>query len=309
MDSILYFDGHCDTISHQLCRGGSLLRNGGHVDLERAARLGGYAQIFAIFADSAKYRGSGFLQADWQHSRLFKALTENVSRVAFCRTAAEIEAAVCAGRTAVLLGIEGGELLDCDKANIPAAAHWGVRYVTLTWNHANAISGTNREEPERGLSAPGREFVRTLYANGIYADVSHLSDAGFWDLVHMKPGPILATHSNSRAVCPHPRNLTDDMFRAVRDSGGVVGLNFCQDFVGGDPDSAESLLRHADRFLSLGGEDTLCFGGDFDGCDTLCGGVRGLQSIPALYETFRSHGYDRPLLDKLFFQNWLRMFR
>lgn len=303
-----YFDGHCDTISRCMQTGEHLLQNNGHVDLVRGREFAAYAQIFALFLDAGNAAGPLFPVAERQYAYLMQEIAENRERVAFCRTAEEVDHAAKAGKIAALLGIEGAELLDCKVEHIATAAAWGARYLTLTWNYANAISGSNRQCIHCGLSDYGREFVRELYRCGILPDVSHLSDAGFWDLISMGLGPVIATHSNSRAVCPHPRNLTDDMFRAIVQTGGVVGMNFFQGFVGGDVQSFEQLLRHVDHFMELGGENTLCMGGDLDGCDQLCSGMQGLQSVPALYAAFRAHGYDVPLLDKLFFENWLRMF-
>lgn len=302
-----YFDGHCDTISRCDQTGESLLQNSGQIDLLRGGKFAAYAQFFALFFDPDHADGALFPITERLHNRFLHELAMNPSRISLCLTADEIRRAEREGRIAALLGIEGADLLDCKLEHIDTVASWGTRYLTLTWNHANAISGTNHERVDCGLSDYGRVFVRELYRCGILPDVSHLSDPGFWDLVSMELGPVIATHSNSRAICAHPRNLTDDMFRAIVQTGGIVGINFYQAFVGGDAHSFDTLLRHVDHFLELGGENTLCFGGDMDGCEKLCGGMRGLQSIPTLYETFRRHGYDSALLDKLFFQNWLHM--
>lgn len=302
-----YFDGHCDTISRCDQTEERLLKNSGHVDLARGESFPAYAQIFALFFDAGNASGPLLPVAERQYARLMQEIAANRERIAFCRTAAEVRCAAKTGKIAALLGIEGAEMLDCKIDHISAAAAWGARYLTLTWNYANAISGSNQQCTHCGLSDYGRAFVRELYRCGILPDASHLSDQGFWDLVSMGLGPVIATHSNSRAVCAHPRNLTDDMFRAIVQTGGVVGINFFQEFVGGDTHGFEPLLRHVDHFLELGGENTLCFGGDLDGCDRLCGGMQGLESVPALYEAFRAHGYDAPLLDKLFFENWLRL--
>ena len=119
--------------------------------------------------------------------------------------------------------------------------------------------------------------------------------------------PIVASHSNARALCPHSRNLTDDMFRAIRDSGGVVGINYYRGFVGGSGDM-EALAAHIEHFLALNGEKTLCFGGDMDGCDVLAAGIDGLQSISALYDFLQRRGYSESLLEDLFWNNLRRMF-
>ena len=206
---------------------------------------------------------------------------------------------------AALLSIEGAELLNCRIERIETVAQWGTRLMNLTWNFPNAISGTNLRETDRGLSAYGRDFVREMEDNQIYADVSHLSDAGFWDLVRIARKPIVASHSNSRYLCGHSRNLTDDMFRAIRDSGGVVGMNFYRAFVG---EGEDALVAHVEHFLELGGEKTVCFGGDLDGCDVLAGGLQGVQDVPIIYEVLRRRGYSEALLEDLFWNNLRRLF-
>ena len=160
--------------------------------------------------------------------------------------------------------------------------------------------------PEQGLTAYGREFLRRMEELSIYVDVSHLSDAGFWDVVRLSRQPVVASHSNSRAVCPHRRNLTDDMFRAIRDSGGVAGLNYYQHFVGDDP-TMEGLVRHVEHFLELDGERSLCLGGDMDGCELLAGGMRGLEDVPLLWQALADRGYPQSLLEDLFWNNLRRL--
>lgn len=178
--------------------------------------------------------------------------------------------------------------------------------MNLTWNHANALSGSHREEPERGLSDKGIAFARRAWELGILPDVSHLSDAGFWDLVRAARGPILASHSNSRAVCGHTRNLTDDQFLAVRDSGGVVGINLFTAFVGGDG-SMDALLAHFEHFLELGGEKTLALGSDWDGDITGAGGIRGAEDMCRLAEAMERKNYGEDLIRAIFYGNLARL--
>ena len=305
---IPYFDAHCDTIGMALGAEESLRRNRHCIDLERGMTLGRYAQIFALYDDVDHTPAAQMWErCCYLHRRLEKELAENRDRVALCRIGTEIDRAISENRTAALLSIESADLLQSRIERIETVAGWGTRLMNLTWNHANAISGSNARESERGLSAHGRDFVRELEAYGIYADVSHLSDAGFWDLVRMARQPIVASHSNARALCPHGRNLTDDMFRAVRDSGGVVGINYYKGFVGGSSD-LDALARHIEHFLALDGEKTLCFGSDFDGCDPLTDGITGLESVPGLYAFLRQRGYSEALLKDLFWNNLRRMF-
>ena len=306
MERIPCFDAHCDTVSACLHTGRSLRQNPGQLDLERLRAFSPAAQIFAIFADSARYDPDGlWAEVLRQKDFFFSEMARNDDLVRFCRTGGEIRAAVGADRIAALLSVEGGELLDCDPGRLEEAAAWGVRCVNLTWNHENALSGSHREGPDRGLTARGRDFVRKAESLGVLVDVSHLSDAGFWDLARIAARPIVATHSDARAVSPHSRNLTDDMFRAIRDTGGCAGLNLYTPFIGGG--AMDDVLRHVEHFLSLDGEKTLCLGGDLDGCDSLAGGLRGAQDMPLLWDALAARGYDRALMEDIFFNNLLRV--
>ena len=182
----------------------------------------------------------------------------------------------------------------------------GVRAVNPTWNHANALSGSNAEEPERGLSPLGRSFVVRLGELGMLADLSHLSDPGFRDVAEMSQKPLFASHSNARAVFFHPRNLTDAQFTAIIDSNGVAGLNLYANFLGERPD-ADTVIAHLEHFWSLGGEKHVALGGDWDGCSALPAGFQGIQDMERLYDRLLQRNYGTSLLDDLFFNNLMRV--
>ena len=322
---IPYFDAHCDTIYRCEETGGEaaldmgaeqadyyaacgcLRRNEGHIDLVRGQEFARYGQFFALYWD-AKNAPQECLFAHCRrlHERFLREMAENRDCIVHCRTGAEVDAAVAQGKMAALLSIEGADLLECEAENLETAHDWGVRLLNPVWNRANSLSGTNCEDTERGLSEMGRDFVRKMEELSIYPDVSHISDAGFWDIIKTARGPVVASHSNARALCHHRRNLTDDQFRAIRDSGGVVGLNLYRDFVGPEG-TVEELVAHAEHFLALDGERTLCIGGDLDGCEALAAGMRGMQDVPRLYEALRERGYGEALLEDIFWNNLRRI--
>ncbi len=306
---IPYFDAHCDTISRCMEAGEGMRENHGHLDF---ARLAGYrpaGAVFAVFHDAAEPPADGMLaEFRRQCDFLAREVEKNADIVTCCKTAVQLHAAHEAGKSAVLLSVEGAELLECDPERLFEAQERGVRSVNLTWNRANALSGSNVEDPQRGLSDRGRAFVRAAEELGIFVDVSHLSDAGFWDVVRMTRRPILATHSNARAVCPHTRNLTDDMFRAVVETGGAAGVNLYARFVASDTAaSMDALVHHIDRFMELGGEKTRCIGADFDGCDALAGGITNVSDMPLLWDALARRGYARETLEAIFAGNLLRV--
>ena len=321
---ISYFDAHCDTIHRCAVRRSdtvgmpddirayfaaveSLRQNGGHVDLLRGGQFRRYAQFFALYHDPDCPPEDGlWAQCLRMHDCFLREMAACADLARHCRTASEVDAAVSDGKIAALLSVEGADLLDCDPDRIGTAADWGVRLLNPVWNHPNVLCGTNKHDTDRGLSQQGRDFIRRLEEHAIYADVSHMSDPGFWDLIGMTHRPVVASHSNSRAVWPHPRNLTDDMFRAIRDSGGVVGINLYSAFVG-QSGSMEELVAHVEHFLALDGEKTLCIGGDLDGCETLAAGMKGVQDVPRLYEALTQRGYGGELLEDIFWNNLMRI--
>ena len=304
--NIPYFDGHCDTIYECMGKGRSLRENSGHVDLMRGQRYGRRAQFFALFDNVRELpEGTAWTKLCQMHDWFCAQAAENADVMALCRTGAEVDAAAAQHKTAALLSIEGADLLDCDMAHLETAASWGVRLLNPVWNNANALCGSCAEEPERGLSARGVAFMARMEELGIYVDVSHISDAGFWDVLRRAKRPVVASHSNARAICPHRRNLTDDMFRAIRDTGGVVGINLYADFVGGD--SMEQLIAHIERFLSLDGEKTVALGGDLDGCEALAAGFSDVQDVAKLYQALEERGYPQTLLEDIFWNNWRRI--
>jgi membrane dipeptidase len=287
------------------CEG--MRQNGGHVDLQRGKNFSRFGQVFALFHDAAEAPADGmWAQCNRLHDFFLCEVAANSDLVRHCRNGEEIDVAVASGKCAALLSMEGADQIECDITKIETVASWGVRLMNPVWNRANVLSGTNLEESDRGLSDYGREFIRELYRHHIYADVSHLSNRGFWDLIEVAEGPVVASHSNSRALCPHRRNLTDEQFCAIRDSGGVVGLNFYLSFVG--ESSMDALVDHVEHFLTLGGEKTLCLGGDLDGCEILAANMQGIQDVPRLYEALVSRGYDETLLYDLFWNNLRRLF-
>ena len=181
----------------------------------------------------------------------------------------------------------------------------GVRMMTLTWNAKNEIGSGS--ESQEGLTPFGRQVVARMEELGMMVDVSHLNDPGFWEVAKLARRPFLATHSDSRAVRDHSRNLTDQQFKAIRDLGGVVGINFCTMFLadvemGRREVTKDQLMAHILHFLDLGGEDTVVLGSDFDGA-TLPAFLEGAGDLGVLRELMLDAGLGEALTDKLCFQN------
>ncbi len=301
------FDAHCDTVYRCWQTGEGLARNTGAVDLERVERaFGCYAQIFALWADPDR-AGPGGPEGDYAALLAYarRQLAANGGRIVLCRTGGEVRRAWAQGRAAALLSVEGAQLLGCDPGRLERAARDGVRVITLTWNRANALSGSHRDHPERGLTEQGRRFVRRMGELGLLVDVSHLSPAGFWDVMELSRRPVLATHSNARAVWEHTRNLTDGQITAIIKNQGFVGLNFYPDFVGGDRD-LDSVRAHLDHILELGGEEQVGLGGDWDGGETIPA-LPDIGALERLYEYLLRRHYPEGVVRGLFYNNLMRV--
>ncbi len=302
------FDGHCDTIS-RLARMPMerLAGNSGQWDLDRVDCYGQQAQFFAIFWDSALPMTKSVVKREFKVFQ--KECKTYRDRIRHCRTAREAKDAMSQGKVAAFLSVEGAELIGCSLDGLQEAYDKGVRAVNLTWNHANALSGSHMDHPEQGLTPLGVEYVQKMQQLGMLVDVSHLSDPGFWGVMENATKPIIASHSNSRAVFSHTRNLTDEQFTAIMKNHGVAGLNAYAAFLGDGVVTGDTLLAHLEHFLSLGGEKNVALGGDWDGCDRLPQGYTGVWSWAEFYETLLQHNYPESLVKDLFFNNLMRTVR
>ena len=312
-----YFDTHCDTISLCLAKGERLRSNGGHVDLDRArANFSPYAQVFAVFTRPT-FGGADYTVPDAPAEVLHKLCFDmigglkaefeaNADILTLCLDANDARNAAAAGKIAAFISVEGAELLKCDRAALKDAYDLGVRVVNMCWNFDNKLTGSCVGASNGGgLTDEGREFVKYAGELGVILDMSHISEAAFWDIAEITEKPIIASHSNAKVLCGHPRNLTDDQFKAIVKLGGVAGLNLYPDFLGECEDMG---LAHVERFLSLGGEKTACIGGDLDGVGSLPPGIEGVQDVGKLYEAMLRRGWSEDLVRDIFYNNALACF-
>lgn len=243
----------------------------------------------------------------------FIALSKEKERLAQVRTYAEIETALNEGRHAALLTVEGGAGI-ASEDDLPFFRDLfavGVRVFGMTWL-TNALGTSNRWEEDggadEGLTALGREVVAEGNRLGMVFDVSHLSDRSFYEMAALSQKPVVATHSNFRALCGHSRNLTDDMARELIRQGGMIGLNLCPAFVHREPErqTVETLFCHLEHGLSLGGEDAMGFGGDIDGIDGYPRPLTEADSIhDQLVEAMLRRNYPERLVNKVCYENYL----
>ena len=306
--NIPVFDLHCDTalalLGDNLRQAGSLRRNNCHIDLERAKTLPGYAQCFACFTTphlDAWGDISPVTVFERELATVLREIEKNSDLISLSYTAAEVEENRKNGKMSAILTIEGTAGFDFDPALLEDLYQVGFRITSLGWNEKNPLTGSHKTGG--GLTDQGREYVKEAQRLGMVIDVSHISDEAFWDIMDITQAPIIATHSNSRAVCGVSRNLTDDMFRAICQTGGVAGFNQCSAFVGDNPD-IDSACDHFLHFMELDPSGRhIALGGDLDGCDSLPSGFGGVQDYPKLADRLLERGLDQDILHQIFWKN------
>lgn len=290
-----YYDAHCDTLTRFRDLGSSRKT---HLDLQRLGKLAPAAQVYALWAAPGTDTPKTF-------QRLMKRLESQLEKhrdiASLCTNVAQADAAAAAGRVAVFVAVEGSALLGCSVAGLMEARRRGVRLVTLCWNKDNRVCGAAFDSGS-GLKEDGCRFVEACWNAGVAVDLSHASEQTFWDVLAIARRPVICTHSNAKALCDHPRNLTDDQIRAMVANNGCVGLNFCPDFLGGER-SIETIVDHAEHFLALGAAKNLCLGTDFDGITDLPGGITGVQDMPGLYEAMLRRGLAESTVQDIFCGN------
>lgn len=306
------FDFHCDTalalLGDDLNQAGSLRKNNGHIDLERAGQLGGYAQCFACFTTDIPELLQGIspiVLFERELATIQREVDKNSDLISIAYSAEEIEENRALGKMSAILALEGTAGIDYNPGLLEDLWAIGFRVSSLGWNEKNPLTGSN--VTGGGLTDLGREYVKEAQKLGMRIDVSHISDEGFWDIMKITEAPILATHSNSRAVHNHSRNLTDDMFRAIRETGGVAGYNTCRDFTGENPD-LDTVCDHILHFMELDPEGKhIALGGDLDGVETMPDGFDGVQSYPALARHLLNRGLTEQNVMDIFWNNAIRV--
>lgn len=306
--SIPVFDLHCDTalalLGDTLDQAGSLRKNRLHVDLERAGTLAGYCQCFACFTTPAMekwFQKSPVVVFERELASVMRETGKNADVIGLCYTPEEVEKNLASGKMSAILTIEGPAGFDYDPELLEDLYRVGFRITTLGWNEQNTLCGSN--VTGGGLTEQGREYVRQAQKLGMLVDVSHISDEAFWDIMEISVAPVIASHSNSRAVFSHSRNLTDEMFLAICKTGGVAGINLFTEFLGENA-TIQTICDHIIHFLSLDPEGKhIALGGDLDGCDTLPEGFTGVQDYIKLEEALLQRGISREIVENIFWNN------
>lgn len=309
-------DMHCDTVLklYESNRGSKLIRNDFHVDLEKLKKANSKAQFFALFIEQSeidKKRIKPFKYCN-ELLKVFKEEMENnKNSIALVRSYKELEENFNSGKISAFLTIEEGEALEGNTDNLKFFYEEGVRLITLTWNFENSLGFPNckKEFMNRGLKEKGIETVEMMNELGILVDTSHLSDGGFWDVIKYSKKPFVASHSNSREITNHPRNLTDEMIKALANKGGIMGLNFCPGFLhSSEIGKIEYMLEHLKHIRNIGGIDIMAMGTDFDGIDGEVE-ISNIGEMDKLLYALEKNGFKEDEIEKIWHKNAERVIK
>ena len=330
-------DLHCDTIYKILERRKrgeaiSLRENDLMIDLIKLKKGGYSVQNFALYVEQ-KAGESSFLKGKELLSVFKEEISKNGDLISQVYTTKDILKNEKVGKLSALLTVEEGGVCEGKLKNLYFLYKAGVRMMTLTWNFPNEIGYPNfnkegdfyKPNKEDGLTKIGIEFVQEMERLGMIVDVSHLSDAGFYDVLKYTKAPFVASHSNARAVCPVVRNLTDDMVIKLAKRGGVIGLNYSVDFLrdhpgrekvdgknpknwGGGYASLEDIAEHAKHIANIGGIECVGLGSDFDGIPPHPE-LSSADAVPQLAQTMAAKGFSESEIDKILYKNVFRLYR
>ena len=274
-------DMHCDTLWKilDLDKKGNLLHNGCAVSVSKLKEADSMAQFFACFVCLADLPGeteeekydAGYRHVLEMADYLKTQVRENQKDLALAEDFDDIEQNKTEGKISAILTVEEGGILNGKMERLEELYRQGIRLMTILWNYENCIGYPNNRDSakmQQGLKPFGKEVVERMGELGMIIDVSHASDGTFWDVLRYQKGPVVASHSNCRALCDHPRNLSDEMIHSLAERGGIAGLNFYGYFLDGSSESRiDAMVTHMKHMIKVGGSDFPAIGTDFDGFD------------------------------------------
>ena len=297
-----FFDLHCDTLTTAMQHSADLKCSWLDISFPRNEEIKRHCQCFAIYCPDT-IKGEDAFNYYTMSKHYFKdQLSELSEYFEHAKTALDIDRITASGKTAAILTVEGGRVLSGKIERLDNLYNDGVRMMTLTWNGENEI-GKGSVEQGFHLKPFGIEVIKEMERIGMVIDVSHLSDAGFEDVLKNVDCAFAASHSNLRSVCEHRRNLPDEYFKEIVRRKGIVGINFYKAFLNPDENSANisDIIKHIEKMLLLGGENTVAMGSDYDGCDVV-EGIKKMNDVPKLFDLVEKE-FGTELAEKIFWKN------
>jgi Zn-dependent dipeptidase, microsomal dipeptidase homolog len=307
-----FIDFHCDTIEVLLNNPNSwsLSKNNLSVDIEKMKKGNSLAQFFALYINQEETKNPLDTCLEMV-DKFYLELDKNIDSVALATNYKDLTKNKQKGKISAFLTIEGGEAINGSLYNLRNFYRLGVRLITLTWNFPNEIGFPNCKDEYvyRGLTSFGHELIGEMNNLSMIIDVSHLSDKGFYDVARISKKPFIASHSNSRTITNHPRNLTDEMIKILSQKGGVMGINFEKSFLGENiPAEVSDMINHIKHIRKVGGIDVIAIGSDFDGVE-LPSEITNIGEIDKLAFELKKNNFSEDEIEKIFYKNALRVIK
>lgn len=312
LEAFWVVDGHCDSLGDYLMAIRTLKdpNEGGHWDLVRAKEGNVALQFMAAFIESeykpdrATFRGFQLIEA------AIKLINENKESVFLISNKEDLVQLPDKHKVGLFLSVEGGEILGDSVSMIDTIFQLGIRALGLTWNQRNAIGYGVGESQNIGLTSFGQQVIRRMNELGMLIDVSHLNESGFWEVLELSQYPIVASHSCAKALCSHPRNLTDQQLKSLAANGGVVGVNFNPTFLTHNPPAKrEDVVRHISHIAEVAGVETVGLGSDFDGIPDVPELLADATQYPSLAQDLIKAGFQKGEVEQIFNKNFMRLLR
>ena len=248
-------------------------------------------------------------------SILNQIIKESKNDIFICKNKEDINDCINKNKIGIILHIEGAEAISENFDSLNILYSLGLRSIGLVWSRPNKYGyGVPFKFPSSpdigpGLTDKGKQLIKKCNELNVLIDLSHLNEKGFWDVAKISSKPLIATHSNVHEICPHSRNLTNKQLQAIKESDGIVGLNFAPAFLRVDgkmekDTPLEIIIKHFDHLINILGEDRVAIGSDFDGA-TIPMKIKNLSGMINLQEFLLYSGYDKNIIEKLFYKNWL----
>lgn len=350
---LLVIDGHNDVIIESILPGKDISKRlkTGHTDIPRLQEGGVDVQVFAVWSDDKKWQKNAFKHANDQIDALEALIKNNPKAIALAKSSADINRIQKEGKIAALIGIEGGNMIEGSITNLEKLYERGARYLTLTWNYnlpwasAAAIEVKTKGSKGKGLNEQGKAIIKRMNELGMMVDLSHAGKQTFYDVLAISSKPVLVSHSNAAALTPHYRNLDDKQLAALKENGGVIGVNFYSEFLDANYKSRvkrlykahfkdeaaekpsvdkmyhqlpaklkkqadapfETVLKHIDYLVSKVGIDHVAIGSDFDGITSPPQGLEDVSKFPMLTKALLEKGYSKEDVAKIMGKNFLRI--
>lgn len=305
-------DMHCDTILKLMNDKDNLglYENDLSIDIKKLKKGNSLAQFFAMWVDLEK-EINPLERCLEMIDKFYIEIEKNSDSISIATNYEDIIKNDNEGKISAVLAIEEGGTIKGEIHNLRNFYRLGVRAITLTWNAVNEIGFPNTKEEYRnkGLTKFGEEVVYEMNKLGVIIDVSHLSDKGFYDVSKLSSKPFIASHSNSRSMKEHSRNLTDDMIKVLSESGGTMGICFERDFLGESENARiEDMIRHIKHIRNVGGIDVIALGSDYDGSHPNCE-INNISEIEKLILALKYNKFSDDEIDKIFYKNALRVIK